>query len=68
MAELRSGSNVITLAVIKYGFLVDHYVTVLETTSTNIVVGDPLMGLRTYMPEEFLKVWRRTGIELRRGG
>lgn len=56
----------IMLAVIKFGFLVDHYVAVLEATEAAIVVGDPFRGRMTYTPEEFAEIWRFTGVVLRR--
>jgi len=55
-----------TLAVIKYGIMVDHWVTVLEVTDTEVVVGDPLGGLRRLPYDDFLKQWRFIGIVLTR--
>jgi hypothetical protein len=54
------------IAVIKHSFLVDHYVAVLQVTESNVVVGDPLGGLRMFSHEEFLKIWRRSAIILSR--
>ena len=62
--ELKQGG--VTLAVIKYGFWVDHYVTILSVTDTNVVVGDPLNGLATYSCDDFAKMWRYSGIVLER--
>ncbi|MBL9167270.1 MAG: hypothetical protein JNN07_05980 [Verrucomicrobiales bacterium] len=64
--ELGREPGVFTLAVIKYGFLVDHYVTVLRVTPSAVVVGDPNQGLREYRPAAFREIWRGTGIEIRR--
>ena len=43
VAELKQAG--LTLAVVKYGLLVDHWVTVLEVTDSEVVIGDPLAGL-----------------------
>jgi ABC-type bacteriocin/lantibiotic exporter with double-glycine peptidase domain len=56
----------LTLAVIKYGFMVDHWVTVLEVTDSEVVVGDPLGGLERLSYDEFSKKWRLIGIVLQR--
>ena len=63
--ELRSAG--LTLAVVKYGFLVDHWVTVLQVTDTEVVIADPLAGLDRQSYEEFAKRWRYEGIVLHRG-
>lgn len=55
-----------TIAVIKFGFLVDHYVTVLEVNDKEIVVGDPLSGKEKYSHEAFARRWRSSGVVLRR--
>jgi len=55
----------LTLAVIKFGFLVDHYVAVLEVADGRIVVGDPFRGQETYTPAAFAKIWRFTGVVVR---
>ena len=59
---LNSG---LTLAVIKFGPLVDHYVTVLDVTDDSVTVGDPLKGKVRFTHEEFAKKWRYLGITLR---
>ncbi|MDR3460577.1 MAG: cysteine peptidase family C39 domain-containing protein [Verrucomicrobiae bacterium] len=56
----------LTLAVIKYGFMVDHWVTVLEVTDAEVVVGDPLGGLGRMSYDDFLKRWRFIGIVMKR--
>ncbi len=56
----------LTLAVIKYGFLVDHYVTVLKVTDSAVIVGDPSAGLRALSYAEFRAKWRFRGVVLRR--
>ncbi len=64
ISELRQAG--LTLAVIKFGFLVDHFVTVLEVTDKEVIVGDPLNGLDRMTHEDFLKKWRFSGIVLTR--
>ena len=59
-------SDGITLAVIKFGFLVDHYVAVLEVQPDYLVVGDPAIGLRKFKRSEFEKDWKKIGVLLRR--
>ena len=56
----------VTIAVTKYGFLVDHYVTVLEVTDKFVIVGDPASGKRQMSHEDFNNIWRRLGVALRR--
>ena len=68
VAELGGRPGVFTLAVIKYGFLVDHYVTVLRVTPSSVLVGDPSRGLHEYATSAFREIWRGTGIELERVG
>jgi predicted double-glycine peptidase len=63
ISELRKAG--LTLAVVKFGFLVDHYVTVLEVTDSEVVVGDPLNGLERMSYEEFCRKWRFVGVVLR---
>jgi predicted double-glycine peptidase len=64
LAELKNAG--LTLAVIKYNLLVDHYVTVLEVTDKAITIGDPLNGLTKLSPGDFNAVWRFEGVVLRR--
>jgi predicted double-glycine peptidase len=64
ISELKQAG--LTLAVIKFDFLVDHYVTVLEVTDTEVVVGDPLNGLDRISFADFRKEWRFVGIVLKR--
>ncbi len=55
-----------TLAVVKYGALTDHFVTVLSVTDTTVVVGDPLSGRVESTYDEFAKQWRFYGIVMER--
>lgn len=64
LEELRSAG--LTLAVIKFNFWLDHYVTVLEVTDKQVVVGDPLEGKVRYTRAAFEKVWRHSGVVLKR--
>jgi len=73
IAEYRSFKDIselkqagLTLAVTKYAFLVDHYVTVLEVTDSEVVVGDPLGGLGRMSYADFRKKWRFVGVVLKR--
>jgi hypothetical protein len=66
VAELRKAGLVI--AVIKFGFLIDHYVAVLEVTDKLVIVGDPATGRRQYTHREFKEIWRHLGVALRRNG
>ena len=52
--------------LIKLRFMVDHYVTVLEVTDSEVVIGDPLNGLDRISRDEFLKKWRFAGVVLKR--
>jgi len=55
-----------TIAVVKFAFLVDHYVTVLEVHDDKIVVGDPTYGRKELTHDEFRDKWRSTGIAISR--
>jgi predicted double-glycine peptidase len=46
--------------------MVDHYVTVLEITDSEVIVGDPLDGLDKMSYDEFQEKWRFVGIILKR--
>jgi len=56
----------LTLAVIRYTFWIDHYVTVIEVNSDQVIVGDPSLGLTTFRKDEFAKKWRFVGVTLKR--
>jgi predicted double-glycine peptidase len=64
ISELRGLEPVI--ALVKYSFLVDHYVTVLTVNQKTLTVGDPSIGFRKLSHKEFQKVWRYRGIILRK--
>jgi predicted double-glycine peptidase len=60
VAHLRGHTPCI--AVVKFNFMVDHFVAVLDVTDAGVVVGDPSSGLRTDSPEKFAQIWRHTAI------
>lgn len=64
ISELKQAG--MTVAIVKFGFMVDHYVTVLEVTDSEVIVGDPLDGLDKMSYEEFQQKWRFVGIVLKR--
>lgn len=64
VSELKQAG--LTLAVIRYSLLEDHWVTVLEVNRSEVIVGDPLAGLTRLSYDEFCKRWRFIGIVLRR--
>ena len=65
VAELKQPG--FTLALVKFAFLLDHYVTVLEVGEQTITVGDPLNGRETFTHAEFARKWRFVGVGLKRG-
>ncbi len=64
VAELKSAG--LTLALIKFGLMVDHYLVILEVTDTTVIVGDPLTGKKVLSYQEFAKKWRFSGVVLKR--
>lgn len=64
VAELKQAG--LTLAVVKYGFMVDHWVAVLGVTDSEVIVGDPLGGLDHLSYADFAGKWRFVGIVLGR--
>lgn len=60
------GPGEVMLALVKYSLFVDHYVTVLGVSDGAVVIGDPLEGRRTLTTPEFEKMWRFTGIVLKK--
>ena len=63
VAELKQPG--VILAVVKYDFLEDHFVTVLDITDRDVIVGDPLSGKTAYSHPDFAKQWRFCGICLK---
>jgi len=56
----------LTLVVTKYRPWVDHYVAVIEITPDQVVIGDPLVGLRRLSRHDFEQIWRAEGVILHR--
>jgi predicted double-glycine peptidase len=56
----------LTLVLIKFGLLVDHYQVVLGFSGTNVIVADPLLGKQIIARDEFIRQWRFMGIVLKR--
>ncbi|MGC3957543.1 MAG: cysteine peptidase family C39 domain-containing protein [Verrucomicrobiota bacterium] len=59
--------NVPTLAVIRYNVLIDHFIVVLGVTDDQVTVGDPLNGTTICTHAEFARIWKFSGIVLRKG-
>ena len=55
-----------TIAVVKFAFLVDHYVTVLEVDDDKVIVGDPINGKEELTYDQFRDKWRSAGIVVAR--
>ena len=64
ISQLRQAG--LTLAVIKYSLLQDHWVAVLGVTESEVIIGDPMSGLASLSHDQFLKKWRFVGITLKR--
>ena len=56
----------ITLALVREAFLMDHCLAVLEVSDDAVTVADPVTGTRLMPYEQFEKIWRFSGIVLRR--
>ena len=64
ITELRNAG--ITLAEVRVGFMSSHCVTVLGVSDHIITIADPVVGRRLMSLSEFEKVWRFSGIVLKR--
>jgi len=64
VAELREAG--LTIASVRYSVRANHYVTVLEVTDAEVVVGDPIRGRRRLTWDQFEEMWLGSGIVLRR--
>jgi hypothetical protein len=64
VAELKDAGLI--LAVVKFNFIVDHYVTVLAVNDRTVTIGDPLNGLTEMSRHDFENIWRHCGITLAR--
>ncbi len=56
----------ITLAIVRDTFLSDHCVAVLKVSDRMITVADPVTGRKSMSHKQFEKIWRFTGIVLKR--
>jgi len=64
VGELRAAG--LTLVIVKFGLFLDHWLTVLEVSDREVVVGDPISGEARLSHEEFRARWRFIGITLQR--
>jgi len=64
LAELSEAG--ITLVMVKETFLSDHCVVVLEVSDGMVVVADPVSGRMSMSHNQFEKIWRFSGIVLKR--
>ncbi len=56
------------MAIVAHSFLIDHWVVVLESDASWVLVGDPLISVPTRMTRErFLQKWRRVLVVVERG-
>lgn len=62
LADLHGIKSFPAIAAVEYGFLVDHYVTLIGWESGKLKIADPLVGIRLMTKEEFLRKWRRINI------
>jgi len=56
----------VTLAAVKDAFLADHCVAVLEVSDQMVTIADPVVGKISMSHKQFEKIWRFSGITLRR--
>ncbi|MDD5326456.1 MAG: cysteine peptidase family C39 domain-containing protein [Phycisphaerae bacterium] len=64
IAQLKDAG--LTLAVVKNALLSDHCIAVLEVRDNTVIVADPVTGKRSLSHEQFEKIWRFSGIVLKR--
>ncbi|MFA5239294.1 MAG: cysteine peptidase family C39 domain-containing protein [Phycisphaerae bacterium] len=64
IAQLKDAG--LTLAVVKSALLSDHCVAVLEVRDSTVILADPVTGRRALSHEQFEKIWRFSGIVLKR--
>ncbi|UCC98560.1 MAG: hypothetical protein JSW66_01445 [Phycisphaerales bacterium] len=62
--QLRSAG--ITLAVVRDAFLLDHCIAILNVSDEAVTVADPVTGTRLVPHQQFEKMWRFSGIVLKR--
>ena len=66
VSELAENCPVI--AVVRYSFLVDQYVTVLDVRGKFLIIADSLQGIVRMSFDEFEKIWRFRGIVVSKAG
>ena len=64
VGQLRDAG--LTLAVVRDTFLLDHCIAVLEVSDRTVTVADPVLGRMLMSHRQFEKVWRFSGIVLKR--
>lgn len=64
ISELKGNCPVIV--VTKFSFLIDHYVTVLNVTDDEVIIGDPVTGQEILTYKKFKNRWRSVGIVVKR--
>ena len=64
VAELKDCCPV--LVIVKFNFILDHYVTVLAVDDRTVTVGDPLRGLDNLSIADFQEKWRFVGVVVHR--
>ncbi len=62
--QLRNAG--LTLVMVRDSFLLDHCLAVLEVSDLTITIADPLAGTKLMSHEQFEKIWRFSGIVLKR--
>jgi hypothetical protein len=56
----------LTLAMVRDSFLLDHCLAVLEVSDDAVTVADPMAGMMLIPHEQFRRIWRFSGIVLKR--
>ncbi len=56
----------IILAIVRDALLLDHCLAVLEISENKVTVADPVTGARSMSHEQFEKIWRFSGIVIKR--
>lgn len=56
----------VTLAVVRGGLWYDHFVAVLDISDDEILIADPIDGLHKLSRDTFRRMWRGSGVTIRR--
>lgn len=62
LADLHEIKSFPAIAAVEYGFLVDHYVTLIGWENGRLRIADPLVGSKLMTKEEFFSKWRKVTI------